>query len=108
MTLSTTARLVDEARRRGAAVGAFNVITLEHAEAIVAGAVDAGCGVVLQVSQNAARFHGGDPRPVVAACRALAEACPDCEFRPLLFRRPQYEAELARVSEEYRRTRCCT
>ena len=38
----------------------------------------------------------------------LAEACPQCEFRPLVFRRSQYETELARVSEEYRRTRCCT
>jgi hypothetical protein len=35
----------------------------------------------------------------------LAEACPHCEFRPLVFRRPQYEGELARVSEEYRRPR---
>jgi fructose-bisphosphate aldolase class II len=76
VTLSTTAGLVGEAERRGAAVGAFNVITLEHAEAIVAGAVDAGCGVILQVSQNAARFHGGDPRPVVAACWALAARSP--------------------------------
>jgi hypothetical protein len=37
----------------------------------------------------------------------LTEACPYCEFRPLLFLRPQYEAELARVSEAYRRPRRC-
>jgi hypothetical protein len=35
----------------------------------------------------------------------LAEASPLCEFRPLVFGRSQYEAELARVSEEYRLTR---
>ena len=38
----------------------------------------------------------------------LAEACPRCEFRPLLFRRSQYEAELVRVSEQYGLTRRCT
>jgi hypothetical protein len=32
------------------------------------------------------------------------EASGPCEFRPLLFSRHQYEAELARVSGEYRRT----
>jgi hypothetical protein len=32
----------------------------------------------------------------------LADACPDCEFRPLLFARPQYEAELERASLEFR------
>lgn len=31
----------------------------------------------------------------------LAEAWRLCEFRPLIFRRSQYEAELARVSNEY-------
>jgi hypothetical protein len=38
----------------------------------------------------------------------LREACPHFEFRPLLFRRSQYEAELIRVSEEYRRTKTGT
>jgi fructose-bisphosphate aldolase class II len=76
VTLTTTAALVDAARRAGTAVGAFNVITLEHAEAIVAGAAEVEVGVILQVSQNAARFHGGNPGPIVAACRALADGCP--------------------------------
>ena len=35
----------------------------------------------------------------------LTEACLSCEWRPLVFHRPQYEAELDRVSEEYRRAR---
>lgn len=52
---------------------AVNVITLEHAEAIVEGAERAGSPVLLQLSQNAVRFHGS-PRPILAACRELARA----------------------------------
>jgi hypothetical protein len=35
----------------------------------------------------------------------LAEAYPNCEFQPLVFRRSQYEEELTRVSEEYQLTK---
>jgi hypothetical protein len=35
----------------------------------------------------------------------LAEAYRNCEFPPLVFRRSQYEEELARVSEEYQLTK---
>lgn len=73
MTLARTADLVAAAAAAGAAVPAFNVITLESAEAIVGGAERAGCGVLLQVSDNAVRFHGA-PEPLLAACRELAEA----------------------------------
>ncbi|MET0303899.1 MAG: class II fructose-bisphosphate aldolase [Microbacteriaceae bacterium] len=71
MTLAPSAELLAAATARGRAVAAVNVITLEHAEAIVAGAERAGAGVILQVSQNAVRFHGG-LRPILAACRELA------------------------------------
>lgn len=54
------------------AVGAFNFITLEVAEAIVAGAEAAGAGVILQLSQNAIAFHGGIAPTGTAALR-LAE-----------------------------------
>ncbi len=57
----------------GRAVGAFNAILLEHAEAIVAGAEDAGLPVVLQISQNAVAYHGS-LRPFALACLALADA----------------------------------
>ena len=57
--------------RRG--LGAFNVILLEHAEAFVAAAESVGCGVVLQISQNAARYHGS-LRPIGLATLAIAEA----------------------------------
>jgi len=74
MPLASTSALIGDARRAGAAVLAYNVITLEHAEAIAAGAERAGRGAILQVSQNAARYHGGDPRPLVAATCAVAAA----------------------------------
>ncbi len=72
MPLVTTAELVDAARRARRGVAAFNVITLEHAEGIALGAERAGVGAVLQVSENAVRYHGGRPEPLAAALTALA------------------------------------
>jgi Fructose-bisphosphate aldolase class-II len=62
------------AARAERAVAAFNVITLEHAEGIVAGAGSAGQPVILQVSQNAVKFHGGAVEPLAAALREIAAA----------------------------------
>ena len=67
-------QLLRDAIRADQAVGAFNVITLEQAEGIVAGAERAGRPVVLQLSENAVRFHGGRVRPIVAALREIASA----------------------------------
>lgn len=53
------------------AVVACNVITLEFAEGIVRGAEEAALPVLLSVSHNAIRFHGG-LAPLAAACSALA------------------------------------
>ncbi|KQZ85165.1 fructose-bisphosphate aldolase [Microbacterium sp. Root166] len=55
------------------AIAAFNVITLEYAEGIVAGAERAGLPVLLSVSHNAVRFHGA-LAPLAAGCLALAES----------------------------------
>ncbi|AYF97638.1 class II fructose-bisphosphate aldolase [Protaetiibacter intestinalis] len=74
MTLAPTRELVAEAVARGGAVAGFNVITLEHAEAIAEGATRARSGAILQLSENAIRFHGGDPRPLLAGCRSVAES----------------------------------
>jgi len=74
MTLSTTAALVRSAAAAGRGVLAFNFITVEHVEAIMAGAEAAGAPVVMQLSQNAAAFHGGRIRPVTAAAAELARA----------------------------------
>ncbi|MCX2183883.1 class II fructose-bisphosphate aldolase [Streptomyces sp. SKN60] len=59
MPLVSTGDIVAPAARAGHGVGAFNVIQLEHAQAIVAGAEAAGAPVILQISENAARYHGG-------------------------------------------------
>src|SRR6476469_11231036 len=72
MPLVTTAELVGDARSRGRGIAAFNVITLEHAEGIVAGAQRSGRPVILQVSENTVKFHGGRIRPLAAALAALA------------------------------------
>jgi fructose-bisphosphate aldolase, class II len=50
------------------------VITLEHAEAIVAGAEAAARPVILQISENAVRFHHRNVWPISAAAAAVAEA----------------------------------
>ncbi|MFF5084583.1 ketose-bisphosphate aldolase [Actinoplanes sp. NPDC000266] len=71
--LTPTGELVAAARSNGCAVGAFNVITVEHAEAIVSGAEEAGLPVILQISENAVRFHHGRLAPIAAAARAVAE-----------------------------------
>jgi fructose-bisphosphate aldolase class II len=70
--LVTTAELVRDASSHGAGVTAFNVITLEHAEGIIAGAQRSGRPVILQVSENTVKFHGGLIRPLAAALAALA------------------------------------
>lgn len=72
MTLAATGVLVADAVRSGNVVLAFNVITLEHAEGIVLGLEAAGLPGILQVSENAVRFHGGRMAPLVAACREVA------------------------------------
>ncbi len=59
MPLADPRPLLAAARAGGFGVGAFNVIQLEHAEAIVAGAELAGLAVILQISENTAAFHGG-------------------------------------------------
>jgi fructose-bisphosphate aldolase class II len=74
MTLSSTGHLVAAARAAHRALAAFNVITLDHAEGIVAGAEQAGMPVILQISENAVKFHEGRLLPITRASRAVAEA----------------------------------
>jgi fructose-bisphosphate aldolase class II len=71
--LTTTGALITGATAAHVAVASFNVITLEHVEAVVAGAETAAAPVVLQVSENAVRFHDGDPLPLARAASAAAE-----------------------------------
>lgn len=72
VSLAHTADLLDSAATRQAAVLAFNVIGTEHAEGIAAGAEHAGVPVLMQVSENTVRFHGGRLAPLVAACAHIA------------------------------------
>jgi fructose-bisphosphate aldolase class II len=67
MSLVPTAELVAAAVARGGAVAAINVITLEHAEAICAAATARNTPVILQISENAVRYHGNQLRPIAAA-----------------------------------------
>jgi fructose-bisphosphate aldolase class II len=73
MNTTTAPSLVDAARSSGRGIGAFNVVLLEHAEAIVDGASRAGLPVILQISENAAKYHGSF-EPVAAASLAIARA----------------------------------
>lgn len=73
MTLVDAATVLQQAHAAGQGVGAFNVIALEHAEAIVTGAQSAKLPVVLQVSQNTVAYHGG-LRAIGRATLELASA----------------------------------
>jgi fructose-bisphosphate aldolase class II len=63
--------LVSRAGSAGAGIGAFNVIQLEHAEGIAAGAERAGRPVILQISENTVAYHGSLV-PLARACLAVA------------------------------------
>lgn len=54
-----TADIVDAAYHAGGVALACNLITLEYAEAIVAGAARVGAPVILQISHNCVDYHGG-------------------------------------------------
>jgi len=71
MPLGSTADIVTSASRDRRGAGAFNVVQLEHAEAIVAGAARAGAPVILQISENTVRYHGG-LEPVALATLSVA------------------------------------
>jgi fructose-bisphosphate aldolase class II len=73
MTATGLGEIVTPAARAGRGVGAFNVIGIEHAEAIVAGAEVARSPVVLQISENAVTYHGALD-PVGRAMLAIADA----------------------------------
>ncbi|MBA2446286.1 MAG: class II fructose-bisphosphate aldolase [Nocardioidaceae bacterium] len=62
---------VAASKKIGAGLGAFNVIQIEHAEAIVAGAEAADRPVVIQVSENTVAYHGS-LAPITLACLSIA------------------------------------
>jgi fructose-bisphosphate aldolase class II len=94
MTLAATADLVASAAEARAAVLAFNVITLEHAEGIAEGAERAGVPVLMQVSENTVKYHGGQFAPLVSACVRIAR----CSSAPLAVHLDHFQNE-ALISE---------
>ncbi|WP_022889824.1 class II fructose-bisphosphate aldolase [Agromyces italicus] len=73
MTLTPTRTVLEAAASAGTAVGAFNVLHLETAEALVGAAEDTGLPVILQLSENCVRYHGAF-EPIARATLAVAEA----------------------------------
>lgn len=71
MTLVSAADLVRAAATQNRGIGAFNVIHLETAEALVAASAQAGLPVILQISQNCAKYHGA-LEPIALAALAVA------------------------------------
>lgn len=71
MALTNTRDIMDLAAKAGVGQGAFNVIHLETLEGLIGGAEAAGRPVILQISENAAKFHGG-LEPVAVATLAAA------------------------------------
>lgn len=71
--LVAAGEIVAAAKARGGAACAFNVIGIEHAEGIAAGAQAAGIGVILAISENCVRYHG-TLEPIATAMLALARA----------------------------------
>ncbi|MGP5672008.1 class II fructose-bisphosphate aldolase [Brachybacterium alimentarium] len=73
MPLIPLAPAARAARSRGEGLAAFNVVHVENAEAFASAAARAGTPVVLQISQNAARYHGG-LAPIGLATLEIARA----------------------------------
>jgi fructose-bisphosphate aldolase class II len=73
VSLAATGDLVTAAAEARTAVAAFNIITLEHVEAVIAGAESVAAPVVLQVSENAVKFRYGRLLPLARAAAAAAE-----------------------------------
>jgi fructose-bisphosphate aldolase, class II len=74
MPLVPTGSLVAHAATERRSVAAFNVITLEHAEGIVTGAEAAERPVILQISENAVRYHKGRLLPLALAAASMARS----------------------------------
>jgi fructose-bisphosphate aldolase, class II len=73
MSRTTSGKLVADKVSRSSAIGAFNVILLEHAEALVMGAEKSQLPLILQISENCVKYHGA-LKPISVATIAIAEA----------------------------------
>ncbi|TDE92554.1 class II fructose-bisphosphate aldolase [Occultella glacieicola] len=73
MPLVDLTSVADACKAERSGLGAFNVVHLDHAEAFVGAAAEAGRPIVLQVSQNAVKYHGA-LAPIGAGVLAVARA----------------------------------
>jgi len=73
MSLARLTDVLAPAATSAVGVGAFNVFSIEHAEAFTIAAEAAGTPVVLQISQNAVRYHGA-LAPIGSATLTLARS----------------------------------
>lgn len=74
MPLTELTTVAAASREAGKGLGAFNVVQLETAQVLVDAATAAGRPVVLQVSQNAVKYHGGHLAPIGRATIEVAKA----------------------------------
>lgn len=74
MPLTDLASIAATARQEGTGLGAFNVVLLEHAELFVEAAECAQRPIVLQISENAVKYHRGLLAPIGRATIAVAQA----------------------------------
>jgi len=73
VTLARLTELIGPAAEDGRGVGAFNVFSIEHAEAHVSGAEQIGAPVVLQISENAVKYHRA-LEPIALATLSIARS----------------------------------
>lgn len=72
MTLTNTSEIMAAAVAAGTGQGAFNVIHLETIEGLIGGAEAAGLPLILQISENCIKYHGG-LEPVALATLSAAK-----------------------------------
>lgn len=71
--LADIRELARDAASRGVGLGAFNVVLLEHGEAQIAAAEAVELPIILQLSQNAVKYHRGWLEPIGSAVLELAK-----------------------------------
>lgn len=77
MPLVSTRTVMQDALDSDCGIGAFNVIHLETAEALVTAAENAGNAVILQISQNCVAYHGAlDPIGLATLAVARVSSVP--------------------------------
>ena len=73
MPVVSTSSIMSTARVAGRGVAAFNVVQLENVESLLAAAASSELPLVVQISENAVRYHG-DLAPLALATQAAAAA----------------------------------